>query len=338
MMAASAASTRARRVLKSRSIDVRLLGALQVTPFAARVHSVFDRVVNVEPAARGLFTIAARALDNAPDTVIVDIGSFSAAGIARGDPVAIVGTELHIGDGFAVQLATAAPWHAHLPRYAGAGSRLPTQLRCARAHLIRHDLRSGLAGKGAGEGCFALEIDAALRLRSSLLLEALAQQRATDACRHAISMLGLGPGLTPSGDDFLVGLLAVLNLADSPCEGWLDRGAPVLLHARHATNAISLAALTAAADGRVRESIAALIEALLHGTPTRLAEPLHAVLAIGATSGADIVAGILAGLELNVQVEMRHAGRPAPRSPISEDTSRDSQAACLAATCSTGAQ
>ncbi|MEO5696656.1 MAG: DUF2877 domain-containing protein [Burkholderiaceae bacterium] len=335
---AAAAPARARRVLAVRSIDVRLLSALQAGRFTAQVHSVFDRVVNLEPTDGGLFTLAARELDNAPNTAIVDIASFSATGIAVGDPVAVVDDELHIGDATVVQPATASPWQASLPGYAGASDRLLTQLRCARSHLARNELRSGLAGQGADPGTFASEIVAALRQRSSSLLEALAQARAADACRHAISLIGLGPGLTPSGDDFLVGLLAVLNVADSPCHGWLDRAAPVLLHAAgQATNAISLAALAAAADGRVRASIAALIDALLHGTPDSLVPPLRVVLEIGATSGADIVAGILAGLELNVHVEARCAHEPQPHSLIPKRPSRNSQAACLAATHSTGA-
>jgi hypothetical protein len=41
----------------------------------------------------------------------------------------------------------------------------------------------------------------------------------------------------------------------------------------------------------------------MHGTTTTLDEPLRRVLAIGASSGADLVAGIVAGLELNLQVK-----------------------------------
>ena len=291
------------RVLKARSIDVQFLRALQQEPFDARVHSVFDRVINIEPAAGGLFTLAGRALDNAPNTVILDIASFGAFGIAVGDPVTSVDGELHIGDDIAVQWIGASVWKAALPVYAGASALLPAQLCCARSYLARHEPHGGMAGQGADQGMLAVEISAALKQRSSLLLEALMQARFADARRHAISMIGLGPGLTPSGDDFLVGLLAVLNMGDSPCYGWLDHGRQILPQARHATNAISLAALTAAAHGGVRQSIAALIDALMYGTPASLIKSLRAVLAIGDTSGADIVAGILAGLKLNLHAE-----------------------------------
>jgi hypothetical protein len=64
-----------------------------------------------------------------------------------------------------------------------------------------------------------------------------------------------------------------------------------------------MAALTQAARGRVRESIAALIGSLLNGRPERLVDPLQRVLSIGSTSGTDIVTGIRCGLELNVSQE-----------------------------------
>lgn len=148
-------------------------------------------------------------------------------------------------------------------------------------------------------------------------------------------MLGLGPGLTPSGDDFLVGLFAMLNVPGSPCRGWLGGGTAVLEHAGDATHAISLAALEAAAGGRVRESIVALIEALLHGSPASLFHPLRRVLAIGATSGADLVAGILAGLDLNLQVDATRSVESSLRS--STASRRGSQAAAVAMPLSTGA-
>jgi hypothetical protein len=162
----------------------------------------------------------------------------------------------------------------------------------------------------AGASAFEAGAAALLELRAAQLARSLARADFAGACRCARGMLGLGPGLTPSGDDFLVGLFAVLNIPGSPCQGWLGTGTDVLAGAERATNAISLAALTQAARGRVRESIAGLIEHLMHGAPERLATPLRRVLSIGSTSGADIVAGIRCGFELHVS----HEGTPSCQS------------------------
>ncbi|HMA09648.1 MAG TPA: DUF2877 domain-containing protein, partial [Ramlibacter sp.] len=70
---------------------------------------------------------------------------------------------------------------------------------------------------------------------------------------------------------------------------------------RH-TNTISAAALKAAARGQVRECIQTLLGELMAGTPEAAAAALAPVLAIGSTSGGDIVAGIVAGFEVTAGV------------------------------------
>ena len=303
----------ARSILRLGSIDAAFMNALQAGSFTGRVHSVFHRVVNLERAGGRLFTLAARELDNAPDTAIAMVSNFGALGLDAGDVFSSIDGELSIGAGIGLHWAAAPIWQARLPRYATTRAGMVDQLRAARSTLARGAVGGGPFGRLAGEAACAPEIGAALEERSTRLLEALAQGRDDDACRHAVSLLGLGPGLTPSGDDFLVGLFAVLNVAGSPCCGRLNGGVDVLAHAADATHAISLAALSAAAEGRVRESISELIEALIHGSRQTLTGPLRRVLAVGATSGADIVAGILAGLELNLRLPSNHQAEATQR-------------------------
>ncbi len=292
-----------RRMLHARSVDGRWARILEQRSFHGHVHNVFEHAVNIECADGELYTLCSHELDNAPNTAVVDVAGFSTSGMAVGDPVTQADGELRIGQCIAVAMSEASIWEPSLPRYAGANGNLPALLRRARSHLHRHGARGGMVPKDGESNAFALEVSAALVHRAAMLLDALAQARPASACRHAKSMLGLGPGLTPSGDDFLVGLFAVLSIEASPCHGWLGSGREVVADATSATHPISLAALTAAAEGRVRESISALVAALMYGTAEALIEPLQQVLAIGSTSGADIVAGILSGFELNLQVE-----------------------------------
>ena len=73
--------------------------------------------------------------------------------------------------------------------------------------------------------------------------------------------------------------------------------------AERATNSISYAALSKAATGRVRACIAELIKQLIHGETGEFTAPLTRLLAIGSTSGSDIVAGIVSGLRLHLEFE-----------------------------------
>jgi hypothetical protein len=270
------------------------------------VHSVFNRVVNLEHDDGELYALATRDLDDAPSTAILDdVVSFAAFGLAIGDPVDGDGRSLQIGAGLTIMLTEAAAWDCVLPAYPGS----PELLRANLHHLHAELPRLG-AGGMPDANAFDDAVTGLLEQRSGQLSAALERADFAAAARHARAMLGLGPGLTPSGDDFLVGLFAVLNIPGSPCHGWLHGGRDVLAGAERATHAISLAALTQAAAGRVRASIAALVEHLLHRPPDAVAAPLRAVLAIGSTSGNDIAAGLRCGLELNIF----HGGMPSCQS------------------------
>jgi len=105
------------------------------------------------------------------------------------------------------------------------------------------------------------------------------------------SLLGLGPGLTPSGDDLLGGAFIAmhsLGRADLAHALW-DRLQPA---AKQRTNTISLAHLNWAARGIGAEPIHLTIRALLQNDTDGLADCLESVGRIGHTSGWDMVAGI----------------------------------------------
>lgn len=298
------------RIVDARSADVRLLRRLEEEGLQGRLHSLFDRAVNIEDSAGELFTLACRTLDDAPATIVVDVESFDAAGLALNDRVSGRGRTLRLGSAVEIRLAACAAWDARLPAYPPSCAPLPARLLQARSVLERHGHGGGMVARREGAGGFARAVETALAQRSSSLLDALARADFASARAHAASMIGLGPGLTPAGDDFLLGLFAVLNVPGSPCKGWLGGGTEVVAGAGHATNPISLAALTHAARGRVRESVLHLIECLLLGPADGVSAAMRRVLAIGSTSGADIACGLLAGLELNLKHNPGHPSCP----------------------------
>jgi hypothetical protein len=125
---------------------------------------------------------------------------------------------------------------------------------------------------------------------------ALASRRwSKDALDAAALLVGLGPGLTPSGDDLLGGLMLALGargelrLRDQLWDHIVDDldSLTVPPSAMH---------MTAAAHGLAHEALHALINAMLLGGDPALATKLDAVLALGATSGIDAVAGVVIGL------------------------------------------
>jgi hypothetical protein len=261
------------------------------------VHSVFARVVNVLGDDRALWTLAARGLDDAPATVRIDVDAFDAAGVRVGDAVVASADLVRIGDRTAVTLGAATPWDARLPDYPVDTATLRGNVALLRAEAAAWTLRHSSTAPGVSAGIASTLLHA----HGQRLGEALAHQDRDGARTHARALLGLGPGLTPAGDDFLLGVFAIVNLPRGPFERMKPVCGEIVTEAPSRTNAISLAALAAAARGRVRESIQALLCEMAGGRREAASQALARVLAIGATSGGDIVAGLLCALDAALQ-------------------------------------
>lgn len=113
-----------------------------------------------------------------------------------------------------------------------------------------------------------------------------------DRDREALQVLvGLGPGLTPSGDDLLGGVMITLHaLGKKRLAGTLAHA--VLDLARLRTNEISRAHLACAAEGQGAEALHRAISALCLRDAPEPVRSLERMALIGATSGWDALAGV----------------------------------------------
>lgn len=105
------------------------------------------------------------------------------------------------------------------------------------------------------------------------------------------ALLGAGPGLTPSGDDLLAGVmlaLYALDHADRARRLWLSIDTGVQRH----TNAISAAHLALAAQAHCAEPVLQLLERLFGSRCFDTTQTIRLLQAIGSTSGWDTLAGI----------------------------------------------
>jgi hypothetical protein len=101
-------------------------------------------------------------------------------------------------------------------------------------------------------------------------------------------LLGLGPGLTPSGDDLLCGALVALH-AIGRVDAAEDLYAAIVSTSSAATSLLSWASLEAAAGGQVGEPLHALVVGLLENR--RIDRELVDLSRVGHTSGWDALAG-----------------------------------------------
>ncbi len=109
--------------------------------------------------------------------------------------------------------------------------------------------------------------------------------------------VGRGPGLTPSGDDVLVGILAVLTSGAAGPAGVraTSRLVRALTPVVASTSDVSRHLLTQAARGLPGRALHDLGKGLMEGVPDDvLADVLDLVLDTGCTSGADACVGLAA--------------------------------------------
>lgn len=250
-----------------------------------QVVALFDNSFYLSCGA-ALVCVAGRDLGNGPLNI-------AAAG-PSGAPV-VAG--LRTGARVVLDCDRAAPWDPPPPGPYGdpAARRRAWEIFCNYAFDNAPADGLGRLIVGGGEGPVLRRASESVRLLSAWLARVSVGQPAlrTDEGRAAIALLGLGPGLTPSGDDYLGGLLIALHgLGQGHAAGALS--AAIRPRAPARTTPVSLAHLRAAMNGVGGEAAHRVFNALVEGDVDGLPGRLTALGRIGHTSGWDAMAGIAA--------------------------------------------
>lgn len=281
--------------------------------FSGTVHSVFRWTCNIRLEPDRLLTLLSSEKGNVPHGIRLNTPSQSVfLDLFRvGQPVACRGGILRInGCDVLIDLRTARPWHIDLKKL-GIDLRRPTQAQSwavAWSELTTYRREGGLLGimepSGHSEGRSIASATSEILMQQAArtipaLLRATRDLQFNDAMTSIRPLIGLGPGLTPSGDDFLVGYLAGLwcTAGNHPSRvRFLKTLGSELSEAARNTNDISYAHLRSATKGHTSEPIATLAQRLKqdhHLSGVRAAT--QAALQIGHTSGSDGVLGLLLG-------------------------------------------
>jgi hypothetical protein len=201
------------------------------------------------------------------------------------------------------------PWQPPVP--AGDARALRRGARLALEGLPAWPARGLLPWVAGGDLPFPLQL---ARTRFDALRQALEADDAAAFAAAAPRVLGLGPGLTPSGDDFLGAVF--FALAHAPRRGWAAM-LPALEHTllqacghsdqpntQPATNPISAALLADLMRGRGYRVLHEWLSALQGGERAALASTGRALLALGASSGADLMSGVLLTLASTPETDL----------------------------------
>jgi len=116
--------------------------------------------------------------------------------------------------------------------------------------------------------------------------------RAGDLESATAMLRGLGRGLTPSGDDFLAGFLLGLHGLQLAARADFSRERRLIYYNAESANDFSRTLLRHAAEGWCLEPVKSLIETLFDGRKENVAHKTQQLVAVGASSGADLGMGL----------------------------------------------
>lgn len=211
----------------------------------------------------GLFALTT---DDVPSGPLHARGALPIQRLVAGDPVTVTASHLYAG-GVTVDLAGATVWRGPLPSAgelaAGAGVALEVLVGARPSALADADFEPRLAG-------------------------AVAHLDRGDLAGVVDALAGLGPGLTPAGDDTLAGILLVTRARLGPA------AEPALVEQaqRARTNDIAGAFMAWAARGQSIEPVHRFLTASAGQDAACATAALADLLRFGHSSGADLAFGL----------------------------------------------
>jgi hypothetical protein len=242
------------------------------------VHGSFPHAINWV-IGDDLWTLMSVGRSDLPFSIRVAAETLADFRIRKGDRVSARGGFLAVGGQTVIIDFRAAPqWRVPRPRKVTPGI-------SQRLAIVEH----AAAAKAWQESAItARDVSAALAHDPGTLADRVAR------------VIGRGPGLTPAGDDVLAGILAVLALPQSDCHihaarDTLTRLVRPLLPM---TTSLSGYLLQQATNGQFSKAVHDLLFALVEAPSVAdLMRAIGNLLAIGATSGADVCMGVVAAAD-----------------------------------------
>lgn len=252
------------------------------------VHSVYRKTVNL-CIDKTLIALQSNASPLSPISLIADLSeeSLCRLNLSEGTPVRVTDTSLLMGS-FRFLFQGAKPYSSCLQE-----ELTPAQISLLKEHLAAVLLSSHTGGFDAIFHAFQkpgrplpspiLEGGRQYLLQAR---QALSQKEYSSASVCLSRLLGLGIGLTPSGDDFLCGVLAGLILSGNGSSSFASLLKEQVAAGLHRTNTISQAFLRCALNHRFSPAVLSLAKCPDPGAVRASFET------IGHSSGIDTLYGI----------------------------------------------
>jgi Protein of unknown function (DUF2877) len=282
--------------------------AIPSIDFDATVHSVFHSAVNLKPANDTLLlTLVSAGEDDLPQGIRLDSpDDFSFEQLSVGWNVFCRDQCLIFENSIlAVDFNHCRRWQCDIPALGTDMTSRATMEAWKCVWKLLNDRQKHCGAEIVAEallspgGLTQSAISRRLGETVRILIEAARDHRSDDLSALT-RVIGLGTGLTPCGDDFLVGYLAGLwcTVRDSvEHRQYVSKLSQVVIHRSGSTNDISRTYLYHAAHGQISNRLYSLAKAISKPeSPARILPVAESAMHSGHTSGMDAVTGLLFGL------------------------------------------
>lgn len=269
------------------------------TTFSGTIHSVFERTFNIETETNKLMTVATHQIFDGPQMIKINEASMKYLPLEIGMSVSQVGKRLSIANVLEIDCEEAKVIE-ELPLVFSKEKALEIKRHTT---IINNYLETNLDTVGFYRKTFPNDVEEVMHrflMNGKETLESAFEKNDTSLLEVGVSsLLGLGHGLTPSGDDFLTGFLLVFNSqkdTNSEFTSLLNQ----LVHENcRKTNAVSQNQLKLAINKRALKPVQQFLYDLYRGSSMlTLNKRVEEILRIGSSSGSDMLAGILSAIRL----------------------------------------
>ncbi|HAS74059.1 MAG TPA: hypothetical protein DCS67_07935 [Clostridiales bacterium UBA8960] len=280
--------------------------------FEGRIHSIFSEVINVLSGSDELITIISEQKSLAPMCLQVNFSGCDTKKLVSDDKVIFTSSGIQIPRlRLKIAFDNMTVWQ---PDTETKGLVYSRALMNERVLSLRKSMLEG----GAGAGLLPListmdhiygvpESDAPIKLDSNnycdfieevfiAIIDLIDRQNYDGVLPLLPRFIGFGPGLTPSTDDFLMGLVMTLYYFETITgdqSKLVEKFAKDLFTASVGrTTTVSEAMLKNASKGRVASTHRALIQSLFDREVQTIQNATNEVLKNGSTSGTDFLLGV----------------------------------------------
>ncbi len=268
-----------------------------------KIHSVFSRVINITSSEGVLYTIANKNTDNAPYTLRLDFEKSFKDIINKEDKITIDKGSIMIGN-LEIYLSDLSMRKNERVRLSDFFvSNIKKNIEMFDELIIE-------SGERGGCKAYYLHHFLGMYKNSENLIEKEVRKRIESFYNDLMDnkldensikkLVGLGAGLTPSGDDFLTGFLASVGVFDCN-RNLVEMIRSYIYPLLNSTTDISGAMLKAALEDKYREFLNEFVYSFFGYDNEEFIKAFKNLLTIGSSSGTDMCVGVLVGFLYTIE-------------------------------------